>query len=74
MQPIKGIDKEAWDEAVRIGADEFTDPSDYEGTCVHFRDCTPTYCAVSGGARTPTEGKMMDDCKGYLEGCRFFRV
>ena len=74
MQPIKGVDKAAWDKAVLIGADEFTNPSDYEGVCIHFRNCKPLYCAASGCARTPSEGKAMSECQGCLEGCRMFRV
>jgi hypothetical protein len=69
-----GIDEVAWKDAVEIGADEFTDPSDYEGVCIHFRNCKPSYCAASGCGRTPSEGKAMSECQGYLEGCRMFRV
>jgi hypothetical protein len=69
-----GIDEVAWKDAVEIGADEFTDPSDYEGVCIHFSNYKPSYCEVSGCGRTPSEGKSMSECEGYLEGCRMFRV
>jgi hypothetical protein len=69
-----GIDENAWKHAVVIGADEFTDPSDYEGTCQYYSGAKPGFCRMNSCARTPSEGKAMSDCEGYLEGCRFFKV
>ena len=69
-----GVDESAWKEAVVIGADKFTDPSDYEGVCVHFRDCNPSYCAVLASARTYGEANLMSACGGFTEGCRLFRI